>query len=101
MERILQLFLNRFDPIPDTLRTVATSNTGRATIDINLASLYHQYYLDSFGLVPPDPDPTNFEHLRFFAPCSELRLRGDGIGIHPEIRRHKSNELGQAFCRVF
>jgi hypothetical protein len=101
MERTLRLSLNHFDPVPERLLEVPSSNTARENIPINLASLYHQYYLDSFGVAPPDPDPTNFEHLRFFVPGSELRLRSDGIGIHPEIRRHKSNELGQAFCRVF
>jgi hypothetical protein len=100
MERTLRLALNRFAVVPAALQ-VPPGGVARADISINLASLYHQYFLDSYGTAPPDPDPAHFEHLGFLLPTPQFRLRGDGIGVGPEIRRHRSNELGQAFCRVF
>ncbi len=101
MERTLRLSLNQFENVPDLLRPFPEKDLAYSGILVNLANLYHQYYLDSYNSGPPNPDPATFEHLRFLAATSDFRLLGDGIGVHPGIRRHKSNELGQAFCRVF
>jgi hypothetical protein len=76
-------------------------NAARLEIDINVAELFHHYYLDTRGHRPPDPDPTLFEHLSFFLPQKHLRLRGAGFGTYREFRRNRSNELGHAFCRWF
>jgi hypothetical protein len=101
MQKTLTLALNRFATIPHSLREEAATNTPRGEIDFGLGSLYHHYYLDSYGRTPPDPDPAQFEYLRFLLPTSDFRLRGDGIGASTVARRHSSTALGQAFCRMF
>lgn len=101
MEKKLKLALNKYDPTPDSLRLDPSSNAPVDVITVNLANLFHHYYLDSFGTAPPDPDPTKFEPTHFLLPCDEFRFAGNGYGISPAIRRHRSNELGQALCRQF
>jgi hypothetical protein len=101
MERSLRLALNKYAVIPYTLRANPTKNLPTASITVGLANLFHHYYLDSFGIVPPQPDPVQFEHVRFLLPCSEFRFQGGGLGVSPAIKRSRSTELGQAFCRWF
>lgn len=101
MERKIQLALSRFPVTPNSLRETPANDSPRTEISVNLANLYHHYYLDSFERRPPDPDPAQFEHLRFLLPTDDFRLSGDGIGASTSVRRHRSNELGQAFCRWF
>lgn len=101
MERTLALALNKYAVIPHKLRADPTKNQAVAYTKVELASLFHHYYLDSFGIAPPDPDPVQFEHVRFLLPCSDFRFQGRGLGISPAIKRSRSTELGQAFCRWF
>jgi len=101
MEKVLKLALNRYPLVPNLLRVDPRVNAPATTISVGLADLYHHYYLDSHGKFPPDPDPVHFEHVQFLLPTKEFRLQGSGLGIAPAIRRHRSNELGQAFCRWF
>jgi hypothetical protein len=101
MEKIVAFALNRFPVVPHSLRQVPQVNAARGELAVPLASLYHHYYLDSHGKVPPDPDPAQFEHLQFLLPTTDFRVQGDGIGASTSIRRHRSNELGHAFCRWF
>jgi len=79
MERTLALSLNKFASIPTTLSRSA--NVAADEININLANLYHHYYLDTYGTVPPDPDPAHFEYARFLCPDKEFRLAGEGLGV--------------------
>jgi hypothetical protein len=101
MNKTLNLALNKYPTIPHTLRQDPTKNVARSSVSVDLGTLYHHYYLDSYGQTCPDPDPAQFEHVRFLLPCAEFRFKGSGLGISPAIRRHRSNELGQAFCRWF
>lgn len=101
MQRHLKLAINRFDRTPASLRDEYGNGELVAEVTVNLASLYHHYYLDFYGHAPPDPDPTQFEYLRFLLPTADFRLKGDGIGDCTIIRRHSSAALGQAFCRWF
>jgi hypothetical protein len=101
MERTIALALNKFPSVPLTLRETPTNDTARKEIRINLADLFHHYYHDSYGRSPPNPDPAQFEHLRFLVPEEGFRIQGDGIGISTAVRRNRSIELGQAFCRWF
>ncbi len=101
MERSIKLALNKFDQIPTSLLNDGETHNPVHEITVNLASLYHHYYLDSYGRIPPDPDPAQFEYLRFLLPTPDFRLRGDGIGDCTVVRRHSSTALGQAFCRWF
>lgn len=100
MEKIIKLALNKYAPIPDSLQN---RSSGSAAIDIpiDMAALFHHYYLDTRGHAPPDPDPAHFEHLSFFCADPHLRLKGDGIGTSLAFRISRSNDLGQAFCRWF
>lgn len=101
MIKTLQLALARYSPIPIALRKSPLIDVEKDEIEVSLASLYHHYFLDSFGISPPNPDPAQFEHAQFLMPTLEFRFQGDGLGASPAIRRHRSNELGQAFCRWF
>jgi hypothetical protein len=101
MLKTLGLALNRYSPIPTALRKQPAIDVEKDEIEVNLASLYHHYFLDSFNLMPPNPDPAQFEHAQFLLPTPEFRFQGGGLGSAPAIRRHRSNELGQAFCRWF
>jgi hypothetical protein len=101
MERTIALALNKFPSVPLTLRETPTNDTARKEIRINLADLFHHYYHNSYGRSPPNPDPAQFEHLRFLVPEEGFRIQGDGIGISTAVRRNRSIELGQAFCRWF
>jgi hypothetical protein len=101
MERVLGLALSNYMVIPHALRAEPLKNEAAASVTVDLANLFHHYYLDSFGTAPPQPDPVQFEHVRFLLPCSEFRFQGQGLGISPAIKRSRSTELGQAFCRWF
>lgn len=100
MKKKLQLALNKYQPIPPTLQG-APAGKAKTTIDLDLAALYHHYYLDTYGTYPPSPDPAQFEHMRFLMPDDELRFQGEGVGSSTNAKRGKSSEMGQAFCRWF
>lgn len=99
MERLLKLALNKFDEVPATLKDSAGAAVSE--FKVNLASIYHHYYLDTHGCVPPDPDPAHFEPVRFLAATDDFRFLGSGLGIGTMARRNRSSELGSAFCRMF
>lgn len=101
MNKTLRLKLNRYNPTPLSLREDTAIDRPRPEVTVGLASLYHHYYLDSYGCVPPNPDPAQFEHAQFLLPSLDFRFQGSGLGISPAIKQHRSNELGQAFCRWF
>jgi hypothetical protein len=101
VNKTVQLALRNYAAVPPTLCAADSINVARAEIEVPLASLYHHYYLDTYGQAPPSPDPAHFEHLRFLLPCNEFRFQGAGLGISPTSKRNRSNELGQAFCRWF
>lgn len=50
---------------------------------------------------PPNPNPAEFEYLRFLANTSDFRFLNDGPGANSSKRRSISSEMGQAFCRWF
>jgi hypothetical protein len=93
--------MSKYPVVPHTLRADPTNNQAADTLPVNLASLYHHYYLDSHGTALPNPDPAQFEHVRFLMPTQDFRLQGSGIGVASGFKRHRSTELGQAFCRLF
>ena len=101
MQRSIKLFLNKFDVIPNTLRAKSNVDVAAKEVDVDLARLYHHYFMDTRGVALPDPDPAQFEHLALMLPISEFRVRGDGFGVATTFRRHRCNEMGQAFCRWF
>jgi len=97
--RTVRLALNAFPAVPPGLCTAAGGATD--TIEVNLSDLYTYYYLDSWGVRPPDPDPAHFEHVRHLMPGRDFRFAKNGMGIAKTFKGNKSNELGQAFCRWF
>jgi hypothetical protein len=101
MDKKILLRLNEYKPIPPSLCDPANPLGARDELVVDLAKLYHHYYLDTYGRAPPAPDPAQFEHVRFLTPASSFRFLGDGLGASTSARRNKSNELGQAFCRWF
>lgn len=101
MNKTLLLALNRYSTIPHSLRSSHASNSAASTITVPLASLYHHYYLDTYGTRPPVQDPVHFEHVQSLMSTKEFRFQGGGLGASITARRHRSNELGQAFFRWF
>ncbi len=101
MERDINVELNKFEIIPNSLRIFDDMNVFNKITKVNLARLYHHYYLDTYGKVPPNPDPSQFEYLQFLTNTSDFRFLGDGLGSSTSARRNRSSELGQAFCRWF
>jgi hypothetical protein len=101
MKRSIRLSLNKYPVIPTSLLSASSPDTPLNEVSFDAARLFHHYYLDTRGYAPPNPDPAQFEHLSLLLPCTELRVRGDGFGIGTAFRKHRSNELGQAFCRLF
>jgi hypothetical protein len=101
MHKTIKLSLKDFGTIPNSLRVEPKINSPVSEVVIDLARLYHHYYLDTRGFALPNPDPAQFEHLGLLLPCAELRVRGEGFGVGAAFRQHRSNELGQAFCRWF
>jgi hypothetical protein len=101
MDKKIRLELNEYDPIPPSLRDPTSVDKSRAEVNVDLAQLYHHYYLDTYGRVPPSPDATQFEHVRFLMPDASFRFVGKGLGASTSARRSRSTELGQAFCRWF
>lgn len=99
MQRTITFALNQFPQTPSTL--IEADGSLKAEIPVELSQLYHHYYQDTHGCNPPNPDPAQFEHLRFLTNTDDFRVLGDGIGSSTVARRHKSTELGQAFCRWF
>jgi hypothetical protein len=101
MLKTIRLAINAFPTIPPTLREDADPQKVAGEIPVNLGDLYHHYYLDSWGLEPPDPDPAHFEQIRYLMPCRDFRFRRHGLGGNKTFKGNKSHELGQAFCRWF
>jgi hypothetical protein len=101
MEKTIGVALNNFLTTPHTLRVAPNANDARDEMTVNLAHLFHQYFVDSYGIIPPDPDPAHFEYLQFLLPSPDFRFQGDGIGAPTHKCRNCSQELGHAFCRWF
>jgi hypothetical protein len=101
MEKSIAVSLNRFSTTPHSLRIDPAIDAPTSTIRVNLANLYHHYYFDKHGRVPPNPDPSLFEHLQYLVAQDEFRITGDGLGVSTASRRTMSSELGHAFCRWF
>lgn len=100
MKKSLHLELSKYKPTPKSLRGACVWQT-KESVDVDLAGLYHHYYLDNHGIEPPSPDPAHFEYLRFLRPSEEFRFQGDGLGVSTSARRCMSSQMGQAFCRWF
>jgi len=99
MFKTLNLHLKDYTPTPPSLADPTSSTGVRPSVDVELAKLFHHYYLDTRGVAPPPYDPAHFEHLSLLTPDAAFRVQGDGFGSGPEFRKRCSNELGQAFCR--
>lgn len=101
MKKTINLKLNKFPSTPNVLLDPTRPGMALTNISINLASLYHHYYLDTHGKAPPNPDPANFEYVEFLASCGDFRYVCRGLGTSATSKRNKSYEMGQAFCRLF
>jgi hypothetical protein len=97
--KTVKLALNAFPSTPPSLQ-LSTGEPASA-ISVDLADLYHHYYIDSRAMAPPDPDPAHFEHVRHLMSCNEFRFQRHGLGVNKTFKGNKSNELGQAFARWF
>ncbi len=99
--RRLKLSLNEFATLPASLRAAPNAVEAVTEVSVDLGLLYHHYYMDSYGVAPPSPDPAQFEYLRFLVDSAEFVFLGEGLGRSSGGKRNRSMELGQAFCRWF
>lgn len=100
MYKSIEIALSKFDEVPLNLQGAQADSIVPKVI-LDLANLYHHYWMDFYDETPPDPNPTNFEYLKYLMPCEDFRSYGDGIGANTNAKRITSNRLGQAFCRMF
>ena len=101
MYRTIQLKLNNFNPIPCLLLTAPSGTAPIDRLPVDLANLYHHYYLDNHHYKYPTPDPSNFECLQFLTNDRDFRFIDEGFGHTKQARGNRSSELGQTFCRYF
>lgn len=80
MQKSVRLRLNKFPAVPASLQDPAKPGNPVQEIMVDLADLYHHYYLQSYDRAPPDPDPAQFEHVRYLEPCSAFRFQPNGLG---------------------
>ncbi len=78
MFKTINIAINKFPATPSSLTNAAGGVC--SSVDIDLAALYHHYYLDCYGRIPPNPDPAHFEHVQLLTTQTEFRVRGDGFG---------------------
>lgn len=101
MQKSVRLALNKFPAVPASLQDPSNPGQAFTEIAVDLADLYHHYYLQSFDRAPPNPDPAHFEHVRYLEPCTPFRFQPNGLGANKTKKQNNSNELGEAFCRWF
>lgn len=101
MQKSVRLALNNFPAVPHSLLDPSMPGQAVSEITVDLADLYHHYYLQSFDRAPPNPDPSHFEHVRYLEPCTPFRFQPNGLGANKTKKQNNSNELGEAFCRWF
>ena len=101
MQKSVKLSINAFPNVPPSLEDPANPGSSVDQIMVELADLYHHYYLQSFNRAPPNPDPAQFEHVRYLDPGTPFRFQQHGLGADTTKKQNNSNELGEAFCRWF
>ena len=101
MQKSVRVALNKFPAVPASLKNPAKPGSPVPEIMVDLADLYHHYYLQSYDKAPPNPDPAQFEHVRYLEPCTAFRFQPNGLGANKTKKQNNSNELGEAFCRWF
>ncbi|TVU89665.1 hypothetical protein [Vreelandella titanicae] len=101
MKREFDLKLKDFPTIPNSLRKNATKNFAKSSVDIDIARLFHHYYIDKHGKCPPSPDLSQFEPAMFLTNENAFRFSGSGFGNYPAAKQAGSNQLGQALFRWF
>lgn len=101
MERSVNFYLNRVKPIPSTLRSdPRLDSSPAASISVNLGALFLHHYFDSYGIAPPNPDPSRFEYLDLISSSSDFRFHSFVASASSVKKRHLSTEFGQSFCRL-
>ncbi len=101
MKKSVRLALNKFPAVPTSLKNPAKPGYPVPEVMVDLADLYHHYYLQSYERVPPNPDPAQFEHVRYLEPSTAFRFQPNGLGANKTKKQNNSNDLGEAFCRWF
>jgi hypothetical protein len=97
--KTIKVSLKNFPVIPNLLRK--TSTTPKDEIDVDLNSLFHHLYLDTYGDAPPNPNPAYGLYSTLVTNESEFRFKKHGLGSHKEAKVGERNKLGKAFCRWF
>lgn len=101
MQKSIKLAINAFPQVPASIQHPSNPKQAVDQVKVELADLYHHYYLNSWNCAPPDPDPAHFEQVRYLMSCGDFRFQRGGMGANPTFKGNKSNELGEAFCRWF
>lgn len=101
MQKTVRLALKAFPTVPASVENPLKKGEAVSEIPVDLADLYLHYYIQSFDMTPPNPDPAHFEHVRYLEPCKPFRFQANGLGANKTKKQNSSNELGEAFCRWF
>lgn len=101
MRKSVRVALNKFPDVPASLQDPTAPGSPVSEIMVDLADLYHHYFLQSYDKSPPNPDPAQFEHVRYLEPSTAFRFQPNGLGANKTKKQNNSNELGEAFCRWF
>lgn len=101
MNKSINFRLNKFPSVPHVLRKIPLIDEAKTEFTIDLARLYHHYNMDKWGNAPIDPDPGNFEYLRYLYSSNDFRLLESAVSTSSSTKREVSFRLGQAFCRYF
>jgi hypothetical protein len=100
MNKTIRFVLNDFPCVPHRLRKIAAIDAATDTFVVDLARLYHHYFVDNF-----DAKTTllhsNFEYLNQLSETRDFRFLDNSIGRNKYKKRSISSELGQASCRYF
>ena len=99
MHKSVKLALHKFPAVPISLENPTKPGEAVSEIVVDLADLYHHYYIQSFELAPPNPNPAHFEHVRYLEACTPFRFQKGGLSANKTKKQNISNELGEAFCR--
>ena len=73
MNKSINFHLNKFPSVPHVLRKIPLIDEAKTEFTIDLARLYHHYNMDKWGNAPIDPDPGNFEYLRYLYSSNDFR----------------------------
>lgn len=100
MKREMLLGLSQFPATPSSLMDPSTG-TAATAITVDLKSVCHHMFLDTYGQHPPNPNPLSGLTRTLITRKQNLEFVAGGLGSHKESRNAESMKWGKALCRWF